>query len=183
MIHGKTIRLRAIEREDLPRYVQWLNDEEVRQGLDLFLPMSLVEEERWFESMLEQDPIERALAIDVREEDRWIHVGSCGLFSFDPRAHKAELGILIGDKTCWDKGYGTDTLLTLLDHAFGTLNLNRVSLQVFESNQRAIKAYERVGFQVEGRLREDRFHQGRFEDTLIMGILRDEWKSQKEGAG
>jgi diamine N-acetyltransferase len=66
---------------------------------------------------------------------------------------------------------------------FKTLNLNRVSLRVFESNQRAIKAYERVGFILEGRLREDHFSQGRFEDTLIMGILCDEWKAQKEVEG
>ena len=183
MIHGEKIRLRAIDREDLPRFVGWFNDEEVRQGLNFFLPMSLAEEERWFESMLERNASERPLAIDGREGDRWIHIGSCGLFSFDARDRKAELGILIGDKTYWDKGYGTDTLRTLLRHAFETLNLNRVSLRVFESNQRAIKVYERVGFIMEGRLREDRFSQGRFEDTLIMGILRDEWKAQKEDEG
>lgn len=180
MIHGKKIRLRAIEREDLPRFVEWFNDEEVRQGLNFFLPMSLAEEERWFERILNGDAAERPLAIDIREGDQWVHVGSCGLFSINSRDRKAELGIMIGDKRYWNKGYGSDTMWTLLGHAFETLNLNRVSLQVFESNQRAIKVYERVGFKLEGRLREDRFSQGRFEDTLIMGILCDEWKALKE---
>jgi len=72
---------------------------------------------------------------------------------------------------------------TFLRHAFVTLNLNRVSLRVLKSNQRAMKVYERVGFKLVGRLREDRYSQGRFEDTLIMGILYDEWEAQKEVEG
>jgi RimJ/RimL family protein N-acetyltransferase len=72
---------------------------------------------------------------------------------------------------------------TLLRHAFETLNLNRVSLRVFESNQRAIKVYERIGFKLEGRLWQDRYSQGRFGDTLIMDILHDQWKALKEGEG
>lgn len=55
MIRGEKIHLRAIEHEDLPRYVEWFNDEEARQGLNFFLPMGLAEEERWFEGMLERD--------------------------------------------------------------------------------------------------------------------------------
>jgi len=69
----------------------------------------------------------------------------------------------------------------LLHHAFESLNLNRISLQVLESNPRAIKVYKRVGFTVEGRLGEDRFSQGRYEDTIIMSILRDEWRTKSEG--
>jgi len=181
VIYGDKVRLRAIEREDLPRFVEWINDPEVRQGLNFYLPMSTVEEERWYEGYLERDPPERPLAIDVRDSDEWVHIGSCGLFSIDSRARKAELGILIGDKTYWDRGYGTDTIRTLLHHAFESLNLNRISLQVFESNPRAIKVYKRVGFTAEGRLREARFSQGRYEDTIIMSILRDEWRTKSEG--
>ena len=181
MILGQNIRLRAIEREDLPRFVLWFNDPEVREGLNIFLPMSQVEEERWFEGLSDCDPMEKPLALDIRKGEDWVHVGSCGLFSINHRARHAELGIAMGDKRYWDQGFGTDTVQTLLNHAFNTLNLNRVSLRVFESNQRAIKVYRRVGFVEEGRLREDRFAEGRYEDTLIMGILRREWQSDEEG--
>ncbi|HEY46053.1 MAG TPA: hypothetical protein G4O14_04620 [Anaerolineae bacterium] len=68
-----------------------MNDEEVRQGLNLFLPMSLAEEERWFDRMLEGDAAERPLAIDIRKGDQWLHVGSCGLFSINSRDRNAEL--------------------------------------------------------------------------------------------
>ena len=181
MILGRKIRLRAIEREDLPRFVQWFNDPQVRESLNLFLPMSHVEEERWFEGLSDRDPMEKPFALDIRQGEAWVHVGSCGLFSLNLRTHSAELGIAIGDKRYWDQGFGTDAVETLLTHAFNTMNMNRVSLRVFESNQRAIEVYRRVGFIEEGRLREDRFAEGRYEDTLIMGILRREWQSDEEG--
>lgn len=181
MIFGDRVRLRAIERDDLPRYVTWFNDPEVRQNLNMFLPMSQAEEEKWYEDLLNREPMERPLAIDVKEGDNWVHVGGCGIFSFDKLARSAELGISIGDKSYWDKGYGTDALKTLMRHGFETLNLRRISLQVFESNPRAVNVYERLGFIEEGRLRQSRFIQGRYEDTLIMAILRDEWQLKAEG--
>ncbi len=123
----------------------------------MFLPMSLVEEEKWFQRILDRDPTERPLAIDVMVGDEWIHVDGCGLFAFDHQARKAELGISIGDKSFWDRGFGTEVMRTLLRHAIDNLNLRRVSLHVFESNPRAIHVYRKLGFQEEGRLRQDRF--------------------------
>jgi RimJ/RimL family protein N-acetyltransferase len=181
MIFGRNIRLRAIEQDDLPRFVNWFNDPQVRKGLNIYLPMSQVEEEHWFEELLNRDQAERPFALDIRKGEDWVHVGSCGLFSLDHRSRSSTLGIVIGDKTYWDQGYGSDAVRTLLAHAFETLNLNRVSLRVFESNHRAIEVYKRVGFKLEGRLREDRFSEGHYEDTLIMGILRREWSSEEEG--
>ena len=78
-------------------------------------------------------------------------------------------------------GWINDPMCSLLHHAFESLNPNRISLQVFESNPRAIKVDKRVGFTVEGRLREARFSQGRYEDAIIMSILRDEWRTKSEG--
>ena len=180
MIFGERVRLRAIEREDLPRFVRWFNDPEVRENLDIFLPMSLGEEEKWYESVLGQDPVERPFAIDFQEEDNWVHIGSCGLFSFNQRAHHASLGISIGEKNYWNQGIGTDAVQTILRHAFETLNLNRVHLHVHESNHRAIRVYQKIGFMEEGRLRDDHFAHGIYEETVVMGILRDEWKARNQ---
>ena len=85
-------------------------------------------------------------------------------------------GIVIGDKESWDKGYGTEATTLLVRYAFETLNLNRVWLHVFEENARAVRAYEKAGFRREGLLRQDHYRDGRYHNTIVMGLLRDEWK-------
>ncbi len=174
MIFGERVRLRRIERDDLPRFVQWLNDPEVRQHLAAFYPMSRVHEEAWFEDTLELEPALQPFAIDVRAADAWIHVGGIGFHAVDWRSRWAEAGIVIGDKSLWGAGYGSDALRTLVAWAFRGLNLNRVWLRVYEDNARGIRCYEKVGFRHEGRLRQDRYHDGRYQDTLVMGLLRED---------
>ena len=86
MIIGDQIRLRAIEKEDLPLFVKWLNDPEVRQGLSLIMPLSLTEEEDWYAGMLKRSPFERPLAIEIQPDPRkevWVFVGNCGFINID----------------------------------------------------------------------------------------------------
>lgn len=181
MIFGERVRLRHNEPSDLERYVEWVNDPEVRAGLEFFLPMSSDEEQAWYEASLERDPEERPFAIDFRLGDDWIHVGGCGLFNFDHPARRAELGIMIGDKTRWGQGIGLDAMETLLRFAFDNLNLNRVFLRVFDHNVRAQNLYRKLGFKEEGRLRQDIYHDGDYRDTILMGMLRGEWDERSDG--
>jgi diamine N-acetyltransferase len=174
LIVGERIRLRAAEREDLPQFVLWLNDPEVRFGLAMFLPFSLVEEERWFERMLEAPATEHVLVIEANDNDLWKAIGTCGLHAIDWQSRSAEAGISIGDKTCWNQGYGTDAMRLILQHGFDTLNLNRVFLRVYSNNLRAIRCYEKAGFVHEGRLRQAHYQNGEYLDILIMGVLRNE---------
>ncbi len=180
MIIGQGIRLRAIEREDLPRFVAWMNDPEVRQGLNLIYPLSMAQEERWFEQMLQRHPAEQVLGIEVEIGGVWTLIGTCGLHNVDWVNRQAELGISIGDKAFWNRGYGRHAVRLLLRHAFNTLNLNRVYLRVYETNPRAIRAYEHAGFILEGRLRQARFQNGRYVDELIMSVLRSEWQDVED---
>ncbi|MEX1248933.1 MAG: GNAT family protein [Anaerolineales bacterium] len=175
MIYGKRIRLRHAERSDIPTFVKWLNDPEVRAGISAYLPISTAEEEKWFEKSLERPPEERNLCIEVKQKSKWIHIGSTSFFDFNWRARKAEIGIMIGDKSYWNKGYGTETMLLMLQHGFETLNLHRIYLKVYATNPRAIRSYEKVGFVLEGRQREAHFDNGVYSDGLIMGVLQHEW--------
>jgi RimJ/RimL family protein N-acetyltransferase len=180
MIYGDRIRLRAPEREDLPRFVTWLNDPEVRDGLSLILPLSMAQEETWFEDMLKRSPETQPLVIEVQETDDWIPIGNMGIFALDKIARSAELGIVLGNKAYWNKGFGTKAIRLMLKHCFETLNLNRVFLRVYETNPRAIRCYEKVGFVHEGRLRQAIFKDGEYQDILMMSVLRNEWKMKVE---
>ncbi|MGC8874793.1 MAG: GNAT family N-acetyltransferase [Chloroflexia bacterium] len=171
MLIGERVRLRAIEREDLPRCVAWLNDPEVVRYLTLYLPLSREDEERWFEGYL-QDPRRKVLAIEAETGE---HIGNIGLEEIDWKNRCAELGIFIGEKDRWGQGYGTDAVRTLLRFAFEELNLNRVQLHVFAFNERARRCYIRCGFVEEGRQRQAHYTEGRYHDVILMSILRAEW--------
>ena len=176
MICGERLRLRAIEREDLPRFVTWLNDPEVRRGLCLYLPLSQGEEEKWFENMMSLPPPEHAMMIEIRDGETWSPVGDCGFIKIDWRNRSGELGIFIGEKQYWNQGYGAEAMRLLLRHGFDTLNLHRIFLRVFENNPRAIRSYEKTGFVQEGRMRQAEYQDGEYHDVVLMSVLHPEWK-------
>jgi diamine N-acetyltransferase len=177
MIYGERIRLRAVEKEDLPMFAAWLNDPEVRQYLMVSLPLSMADEDSWFESVRQRPAAERALVIEVKTGDGWQAVGNTSFMDIDWVNSLAEIGIFIGDKSRWSKGYGREVMRLMLKHGFETLNLNRIFLRVYEHNLRGIKAYEAAGFQHEGRLRQARYQDGCYRDVLIMSVLRSEWNA------
>ncbi len=180
IIYGERVRLRAVEREDVAKFHEWVNDPEVTHGLAMYLPMSLTDEENWFNSMGKRDPRERPLAIEIRKGKSWKLIGNCGVFDIESANSSAELGIKIGEKSEWNKGYGSEVMTLLTRHCIETLNLNRVSLKVYTENVRAVRSYEKAGFVLEGRLREAVYRSGKYDDVLIMSVLRSEWVSRKK---
>jgi RimJ/RimL family protein N-acetyltransferase len=169
---GSKIYLRPLEREDAGTVLPWVNDPEVTCNLLLYRPVNLQAEEE-FIAKANQSEHDLVLGIAVAATDKLI--GATGLDQIDFKNRHARFGILIGEKTEWGKGYGTEATGLLVRHAFETLNLNRVWLHVFEYNKRGIRVYEKVGFKKEGALRQDRFHGGRYWDTVAMGLLREEY--------
>lgn len=175
MLTGDGIRLRSPERADLPNFVRWLNDPDVYQNLVIRTPMALAEEERWFASMLQRPPYEQVLVIEVQTDAGWQPVGNTSLMEFDWPSACAEVGIFIGEKQLWGQRIGQRALGLVLDYAFFDLNLNRVSLRVYAPNTHAIRCYEAVGFQHEGRMRQAMNRKGELVDILLMSVLRAEW--------
>lgn len=170
MILGTRIVLRAVEREHLPNYVQWLNDPKVLEYFGYYVPLSLDQEETWYEEML-GDRTARAFSIEFDGR----HIGGAGYHRIDGRNASAEVGLFVGLPELWDKGLGSEALQTLLRFGFEQMNLHRVYLRVYAENERAIHMYEKVGFQREGCWRQAEFRHGRYHDLLWMSVLRDEW--------
>jgi len=179
MIFGERVRLRAVEREDVKRFYEWVNDPEVTRGLSMYLPMSTVDEEKWFEHIQMRDMHEKPLVIEAREGEGWKLIGDCSLFNIEWVNSSAEVGIMIGDKSVWNQGYGTEVMTLLLRHCFGTLNLNRVFLRVYAGNGRAQRAYVKAGFVEEGRMRQGVYKQGQYDDIILMSVLSSEWNARK----
>jgi RimJ/RimL family protein N-acetyltransferase len=172
MIKGPRITLRAVTRDDLPRYVVWLNDPDVSRHLGQLLPFNLDDEIDWYEAQRKNDS-SLHLAIETENNE---HIGSISLMDINYRAQSAELGIVIGVKDLWDIGYGSEAIEALLCYGFENLNLNRICLRVDTDHPRAIKCYQRCGFSIEGELRQVEFRDGRFFDQYIMSVLRSEYR-------
>ncbi len=171
---GQKVYLRPLERADAPALVPWFNDPEVLRTVARHRPINLQEEEAWLERTQGSEH-DLGLGIVPRATDQL--VGVTGLHQMDFKNRHAAFGIIIGDKENWGKGYGTEATGLLIQYAFDTLNLNRVWLHVYEFNERGIRAYEKVGFRREGLLRQDCYREGRYWNTIVMGILREEWEA------
>ncbi len=180
MFRGEKVQLAAIQREYLPKYVEWLNDWEVSQLLapGIPYPLNIEDETEWFEERKKRKE-SFVFAILTLAENKLI--GNCGLHNVDLKNRSAVFGIFIGDKNYWGKGYGTDATRTILRYGFEQLGLNRVELWVYDFNPRAIRAYEKAGFRREGVRRQGLYRNGAFHDEIMMGVLREEWEKLHKG--
>jgi RimJ/RimL family protein N-acetyltransferase len=171
--------LRALEKEDAPSLIRWLNDPEVHRLLLPRRPLNLALELDYLQRVNQSDT-DLVLGIAVRETDQLI--GGTGLHDIDLRCRHASFGIVLGEKSAWGKGHGTEATRLIVGYAFESLNLNRVWLHVYEYNPRALHVYEKLGFRREGVLRQHTYREGRYWDTLAMGLLRDEWEQTQSRA-
>ncbi|HEV2169455.1 MAG TPA: GNAT family protein [Candidatus Binatus sp.] len=177
-MEGKLVRLRAYERSDLDSIMKWINDEEVTDFLAggmLTYPVSSITEEKFIEAAAHSSDTEKSFAIETLADRKYL--GGVSFHAINWLNRSAGLGITIGDKSFWGKGYGTDAMRVMMRLGFDKMNLHRLWLHVYDYNQRAIASYEKCGFKHEGALREDRFYRGKYHDTIVMGILESEYRA------
>jgi RimJ/RimL family protein N-acetyltransferase len=180
-IVGDLVVLRRHGPGNLPAFRRWYGDPEVaRLARYQDAPMRVDEIDRFFQARA-MGPDALAMAIHVRATDRLI--GSCAFSQVDGDNGSATYHITIGEKDAWGHGYGTEATALMVDHAFRVLGLHRVSLAVFEFNERAIRAYRRCGFVAEGRARQAIWRDGRWWDEIAMSILASEWRALPIPAG
>jgi RimJ/RimL family protein N-acetyltransferase len=166
---GEHVYLRALERADAPVILPWVNDPAVIHHLLIHRPMNLAEEEAFIDAV-NRSATDVVFGICQREPDRL--VGVTGLHRMDHKNRHAMFGIFIGEADARGHGFGTQATALVVRYAFGTANLNRVWLHVYEDNPGAIHVYEKLGFVREGLLRHDTFRRGRYGNTVVMGLLR-----------
>ena len=178
LFHGELVRLVAPNPEtDAEVMARWSRDSEYSRLLDADPARlwSAGQIKTHMEKEWEKDSRnDFFFLIRTLADDRLI--GLVGLDGIRWTHGDAWVGIGLGEREYWGKGYGTDAMQVILRYAFTELNLHRVSLNVFEYNSRAIGSYEKVGFTIEGRVRRFLHRDGQRWDLIFMGILREEWE-------
>ncbi len=175
MLEGPRVRLRPLEERDVALLARWFGDPEVRHWThlseDLQRAGTIDAHLERYERMRD-DPRQLRWCIETRDGHP---IGDLGLVDIHPHG-RAELGITIGDKAYWGRGYGTEAIRQVLRYAFDELGCRRVYLITDEDNRRAHRAFEKCGFVREGLLRGHRLRHGQPLDMLIMGVLRTEFE-------
>jgi len=183
LFRGELVRLTSEEPELRAKHeVRWQRDTEFHRLADSD-PAELTSEKKlkeWFDKNAEGGfkPERHAFSIHALDDDKLI-----GFLVLWVNLIYGEVwvGIGIGERDYWGKGYGTDAMKLGVQFAFMELGVQRVSLGLHEYNARALKSYEKVGFKFEGRTRWDVLREGKRTDTLWMGVLRDEWLQMQQG--
>jgi RimJ/RimL family protein N-acetyltransferase len=170
-IIGEKIYLRAVKPGDEEMIARLENHPDPRSTLFYAQPTSVQQIKERIDGFL-TDPHVVVFIICTKEDDR--PIGITALFRIDWVGRMAIYYIGIADKINWSKGYGSEATKLMVDYAFETLNLNRIQLHVYVGNEPAVEVYKKVGFKVEGTLREAMYHNGTFCDFYVMGLLRSD---------
>jgi RimJ/RimL family protein N-acetyltransferase len=177
LFRGERVHLTAENPDTLGEvWSRWNRNSEFMRLLDTD-PAILWSKKRiqeWNEKELEKDRQEEYFfTIRTLQEDRLI--GFAALFEFQWNHGDPWVAIGLGEPDTWGKGFGSEAMHLVLRYAFTELNVHRVTLCVFDYNERAIRSYEKVGFKHEGRVRGEFLRSGSRWDMFFMGILREEW--------
>jgi RimJ/RimL family protein N-acetyltransferase len=166
------VRLRPIQLDDLPRLYEWHQDLEIEAWSGWTPRMSWARFERRYEELVREPPDDYVwFGIEYDAE----LVGYVELAELSRIRRRAALGFVVADRAVRRRGIGRNAVILLCDWAFSIEDLERVYAEVLAFNVPSARLLERVGFQAEGRLRRHEIHQGRREDVLVYGLLRDEF--------
>ena len=164
-LQGSNVVLRPLEPADLERWRAWVNDPEIAAYLDRVLPVSRPEHERFFE-----------LAVIGNQRAVWFalenpaaknaYIGNVWLWDIDQRHRRAEVRILIGERSAWGTGAGSQALTLLSNYAFSKLGLHKLYAYVHARNPRAAHVFEKAGYVQEACLKEEAFWDGAYQDIF-----------------
>jgi len=170
MLKGSKTKIRPMELADLDILQKWFNDQEINLWSSGGWPLNTMFSNDILEDKLFTDPSERHRYMILNDHDEAI--GTIGFDEFNIPARSASLFITLGEKNFWGQGYGTDALIVFVKFLFNQWNLHRLTVDTWDGNERAIKTYQKVGFQIEGRQKEARYVLGQYHDSILLGLLK-----------
>ena len=171
---GERIYLSPRNVEDVEIFTKWMNDFYITDYTGRSHQVVTLQDEKQY---LENSGGDKNtfVKIDTQKDEM---IGTVGLHKIDNINRTATLGIFIGNRDYWSKGYGTEAIQLLLDFGFNYLNLKNIDLAVMEFNPRAVKCYQKCGFKEIGRRRKCKFINGKYYDSILMDILAEDFKER-----
>lgn len=176
MLKGEKIYLKLIEKEGLNKRVEWINDSEIQKTLNYDYPTSIARTEMWFSKTI-GNLTRRDFEIYTTKDNNYI--GFCGLIDIKFPVMKAEFYAVIGDKSYWSGGFGTEVYKILVDYGFKELGLNKIYGYQLVHNNAAHRVVEKLGWKRDGLLRQDLYSHGQIVDRYAVSILRSDWEKNE----
>jgi len=177
---GKQVRLTAENPQVMGEaFSRWDRDSEFFRLLDND-PQALYSRKKitdWLEKDIEKTEND-SFFFSIRTLDQDQLIGFIAIWDIQWSHGSSWVSIGLGEREFWGKGFGTDAMRLILNYAFNELNLYRVTLFVFGYNERAIRSYQKAGFQIEGRFRQGIQRGGKRWDVILMGVLRSDWEAE-----
>ena len=173
-IQGDGIYLRALTETDLEgNWYRWFNDLEVTRSQDKgYLPNTPEKQRQYHENIKDSDS---DVVLAIVDMDTHQHIGNVGLHHINWIHRSAALGIVIGEKSSWGKGFGRQAWRMITRHGFETLNLNKITATTLEGNERSLACARASGYEIEGTQKEQMYKAGMFRDLILVGITRAMW--------
>jgi len=173
VLKGEKVTLRPPVDGDAAKFVEWFADREVTRFLATSFPMSLQQEEDFFKRIGEsKTDVWWALEAEGRT------IGATGIHRIDWISGNAVTGTVIGDKSCWRKGYGSEAMALRTEYAFRQLNLHKLKSGAFDENEPSKRALQKAGYRQVGVWREDFWRDGKWHDHWEAEVLRSDWEKQ-----
>jgi RimJ/RimL family protein N-acetyltransferase len=185
MFHLETPRLTISPHlpADADLMLSWMNDPDlvfVNDDLsDLFEPFSRKDMERMIDAFISEDAQGSELHFTVRLKVGGSLIGAGSIHKIDRHHRRCTIGLSIGQKSEWGKGYASEALTAVIDYAFTSLNMNRITAEIYCFNERSVRLFTGLGFQHEGTIRQAVFKKGQFHDDCLFGLLRADWDARK----
>lgn len=171
-ITGDRIYLRTITISDVNKnYLQWMNDKEIVKYLESRFTNYSMEDLIDYVIKTTSNSDILFLAIISKEENK--HIGNIKLGPINRMHLFANMGIIIGEKNYWGKGYATEAIKIVVDYAFNKLNLHKITAGVYVENTRSKKVFLKAGFKKEGILKKHYFYNGKYIDAIILGVINE----------
>lgn len=170
LLNGDRLSLRKIASSDVTEtYLNWMNDNEVTRHLESRFQKYSIQNLKEYVINLEEDQNNFLFAIIIKKNQR--HIGNIKLGPINRIHLFAEIGLLIGEKDCWGKGYASEAIELICHFAFSYLNLNKLTAGCYQTNIGSLKAFQKTGFIVEGVINKQYLSDGKYIDGIRLGLL------------